>query len=217
MKTFSNLPAHLPHLLLGLGLFLTATAAQAQTNVWQGGASPSPTEYALPANWSLGRVPGPMDDARIPATTNQPVINNLGIARTLTIDPSATLTIAQLGNLDLYGDLRDNGILVANGSITTRSTGTTAQILDGTAAGTSGVLNLTDLIVLGSAGATLQTPTRLSRSLQLTGNLTTTPPTGVGPLTLLSTPTNTAFVVNNGTGVVNGIVTMQRAINTTTS
>lgn len=215
MKTSSNSPTPRLAFLLGLGLFFSATAAQAQTDVWVGGATAGPSEYALPANWSLGRVPGPMDDALIPLTANQPMINNLGIARTLTINPSATLTIGQLGNLDLYGNLVDNGILIANGSITTR--GTTLQVLDGTAAGTGGVLTLTDLIILGAGGATLQTPVRLSRSLQLTGNLTTTPPTGVGPLTLLSTPTNTAFVVNNGTGVVNGTVTMQRAINITTS
>lgn len=233
MKTLSNSPTPRLVWLLGLGLFFSTAAAQAQDvlppqDYWVG--SSSSTDYAVPANWSLRRVPSAGDNVIIrkvgdlvpvmsmvngmTVTTqtpvvNQPTINQLGTANTLTVDQNATLTIGALGNLNLYGNLITNGTLVGNGSITTL--GTTLHTIDGTASGTGGVLTVNDLLVSSSPGAILTTPLRINRLLSLTGNLTTTT---AGPLTLLSATGVTgitSFVVNNP-GVVIGTVTMQRAI-----
>ncbi len=162
---------------------------------WTGAVN---TVYTNPNNWSTGAVPTSTDDIIIPVVPNLPILNSLGTARTVTINSGASLTLGPLGQLDLYGDLINNGTCSGQGELFTR--GSATQTLGG-----SRRIDIGDLMV-GSAGATLTTTTTLSRRLSLTGNLATN-----SNLTLLSTPDVTAFVVNAG-GVATGNVTVQRAI-----
>lgn len=220
----------------------SAGAAHAQ-NYWVGATD---TIYTKPANWSLGRVPSFTDDAIIqPVGTTVPAFTStgtpttatvasrpslsaalgIGTARTLTINSGARLRLNPQSELDLFGNLVNNGSLVGAGSLdiksptpapTTANPSPVPTLTAHTLSGSGNALVLNDLMLEQNAPTTLSMPVSLNRQLSLTSNLTTTT---AGPLTLLSTPTVTAFVVNNdnltgtgATGVVMGTVTVQRAI-----
>ncbi|MFD1874674.1 nidogen-like domain-containing protein [Hymenobacter bucti] len=159
------------------------------------------TVYTNPGNWSTGTVPTATDDILIPVVPNLPVLSTLGTARTVTIASGASLTLGALGKLDLYGNLLNNGTCSGPGTLSTQ--GTAAQTLGG-----SNGIDIGSLLV-GPSGASLTTTMTLAQLLSLTGSLTAS-----ANLTLLSTPTVTALVVNEG-GVVIGSVTVQRAIDGT--
>lgn len=200
----------------GLGLFF-AEAAHAQVT-WTGASS---INYSFPGNWLGSAVPTATDNVLIPVTVRQPTVMGVGRGLNVTVNSGATLTVMANGILNVSGDLTNAGTIAdqAGGIINLAgrlnnnasfggagelaTVGTAPQVLDGT----GGLINLGNLTV-GAAGASLQSPMNLTRRLQLLGTLGTT----LGnTLTLISTPSETAFVVNNG-GTVVGNVTVQRAI-----
>lgn len=188
---------------------LSIAAAQAQTSTWTGAVS---TSYTAPNNWSPAAVPSAVDNVIIPSgPANQPTLNAFGRALNLTIQPGATLTLGMLGELNLGGDLLDNGRFGGPGKLIT--VGSASQNIGGTGTGIlgSGPININDFVI-GASGAVLNHSMDLARVLDLAGTLTTSPVSTTNTLTLLSTPSETAFVINRGGAVVNGPVTVQRAI-----
>ncbi|RZJ58546.1 MAG: T9SS type A sorting domain-containing protein [Hymenobacter sp.] len=179
---------------------VTDVRAQTTTTTWTGAVS---ANYTTPGNWSPASVPSATDNVIIPVTSRAPVLSALGRGFNVTIANGTSLTVTAGATLNIGGNLINNGTFGGDGELATVGTTSTSQILDGT----GGLINLGNLTI-GAAGASLQSPMNIARRLFLTGSLTTT--TG-NTLTLLSTVDVTAFVVNNG-GIVNGTVTVQRAI-----
>lgn len=216
MNTPTNSNTNWLRLLPSLGLvFLCAGAAQAQISTpanpitWNGNVN---TIYTNPNNWNFGRVPNGTDYVLIPGPASttagrQPVLDptaGIGAAGLLTINPTASLTLLAQGELDLFGDLVDNGTFGGLGLLSIRSGAFATHNIGGT----GGTISINDVETLTGAAATLNIPVRLTRSLALTSNLTTT---AAGTLTLLSTPATSSFVINNG-GIISGNATVQRAI-----
>ena len=93
------------------GTFATATWTGAISSTWN-----------EPGNWNPG-IPDISSDITIPATAvRMPVIAlEFGTGRNVTVETGATLTVAQFGILQLYGNLVVNGTLDAvNGHLTFR-------------------------------------------------------------------------------------------------
>ncbi|MBW6483860.1 MAG: hypothetical protein K0B10_12485 [Vicingaceae bacterium] len=87
------------------------------TTTWNDSVS---TDWFNPNNWDA-KVPTAEMNALIPAgTPNAPSINAAGaIAKNITIDAGATLTLVGTSNIDVYGDFSNNGTFVANsGNVT---------------------------------------------------------------------------------------------------
>lgn len=226
MNTLTNLPTKWLRLLPGMSLvLLSAGAAQAQSIpatpniVWTGAVD---NVYTKPNNWNLGRVPNSTDNVSIPLTANQPVLTaalGIGVAGTLNIGQNASLTLNAQSELDLFGNLNlaSNASFGSAGLLSIRSltpTGGTTPTLTSHSINGTGTINpitISDLETLTNAQAVLtNVPVRLIRSLTLNANLTTV--ASGGTLTLLSTPAVTAFVINNAPAVVDGPVTVQRAL-----
>ncbi|RZJ91122.1 MAG: hypothetical protein EOO60_08300, partial [Hymenobacter sp.] len=218
MNTPTNLNNNWLRLLPGLGLvLLSAGAAQAQVSTaanpitWTGAVN---TLYTNPLNWSFNRAPNQTDFVRIPAVARQPtldVANGIGVAGTLTIDAGASLMLLAQGELDLYGDMVANGSFGGAGLLSIRSitaVGATAPTLTTHTITSANTISINDVETMANAPTTWSAPVRLTRSLTVASNLT---PTITNALTLLSTATSTAFIVNNG-GIVNGPATVQRYI-----
>ncbi|MDO7850277.1 T9SS type A sorting domain-containing protein [Hymenobacter convexus] len=171
-------------------------------NLWTGAAG---TDWLTAGNWT-GGVPVSTLDAFIPsvAVTRFPELSTgAAVARALVVSSGASLTQSG-GTLSLTGNLTNNGTWTATGG-TLATTGSASQVLGG-----SSSLRVQGLSI-GAAGASLGTPTSFQGALTLLGNLTT----NGQRLTLLSSVSsgvaNDGLVVNSG-GVVNGTVTVQRAI-----
>jgi hypothetical protein len=167
------------------------------TNYWTGNVS---ADYLLPANWNAGYVPLATDDVTIPAAAvRMPVLGGAVTHHAFTIENGASMTLASGGTLTLSSDLTNSGTLQGEGTLAT--SGSAVQQLNGQPFTLGG-------LTVGSAGATLGTNLSLTRVLTLNGNLTATGQ----ELTLLSTATGTAMVVNNGMATVTGPATVQRYV-----
>jgi hypothetical protein len=178
----------------GLAAFLFPTG----TLGWNGNTS---TDWGTATNWTPNQVPTSTDDVVIPSgTPNQPTVSNAQQARLVTLTTGAVLTLANGGTLTTTGNFINNGASVA-GTGTLALSGT-APVIGGTSPST--FPNLTTISAASTAA-----PVAVQRALTLNSNLTIG--TGQG-FTLLSTPTATAYVVNNGSAVLSGAATVQRAI-----
>jgi hypothetical protein len=167
----------------------------APNGTWTGNVS---TVYTTAGNWSNNVVPTAADNVTIPAAAaRMPVLSSSASANALTVASGASLTVASGGALTLSGNLTNNGTLSGAGSLLTA--GGAAQSFGGSSA--ISIANLT----VGSAGLQLSTGLGVARLLTLNGNLTSG-----GNLTLLSGPSGTAMVVNNGSAAVSGAATVQR-------
>jgi hypothetical protein len=167
------------------------------TNYWTSNVS---TDYLLPANWNAGYVPSSTADVIIPAAAvRMPMLSGTALHHAFTIESGASMTLGTGGTLTLSADLTNNGILQGGGTLATN--GVAAQVLTGQPFTIGNV-------TVGSAGATLGTNVSLAGVLMLNGNLTATGQV----LTLLSTTSGTAMVVNNGVAAVTGPVTVQRYV-----
>ena len=93
---------------------LTFTSFPSSTS-WTGAVS---TDWFNASNWSSG-TPASYINAVIPSgLTNYPNITSLGaVAKDLTIQTGASLTISGANELTLYGDWNNNGTFVPNQSI----------------------------------------------------------------------------------------------------
>ena len=169
---------------------------------WTGSTS---TDWFTAGNWSPGVVPGSSSDVTIApvSSARYPLIGSgTASTRSLTLSSGATLTQTG-GTLDVRGNLTTNGTLTASGGTVALGASTLANVL-----GSAGTRFAT--LTVGASGAQLSTSasTSIQRVLTLNGNLAT----NGNPLTLESGASGTALVVNNGSSVVTGNVTVQRYI-----
>ncbi|MDO7846166.1 Ig-like domain-containing protein [Hymenobacter sp. M29] len=190
----------------------TVTIAAPTSVAWNGNVN---TDWFNANNWSPNQVPDATTDAIVPTSPSGgrfPVIaanaaqanaRNVSIASGATLSMSAnTLIIA--ANLTNNGSF--NGFTGSGGSAnggTVALGGSAAATIGGT--GTARFWNLT----VGTNGtqSTLTGGASVQRVLTLNGNLT-----AGQPFTLVSDANGTAMVVNNGSAVVTGNLTVQRYI-----
>ena len=176
----------------------------ATTTTWLGNPrGTGTTDWFTSGNWSNG-VPTSSVDALVPTRSSPyPVIaSGNAAANGLTIDTGASLTQGG-GSLELKGNLNNDGAISATAGTVTLS-GPRTQILAG-----SGSTQFWSLSVANANNVIQGQAVSIHGVLApANGNLTTNGQT----LTLLSDAAGTALVNNSGTGIVNGIVIMQRYI-----
>lgn len=79
---------------------------------WDGSSS---TNWNTASNWSNNSVPTSSDNIIIPsAPTNQPVLSNgqTGYCASITINSGASITFSGTGNIEIYGNLTNNGSMI---------------------------------------------------------------------------------------------------------
>jgi hypothetical protein len=181
--------------LSGMAAFLTPVL---NGITWTGAIN---SDWTNPGNWNPMQVPTATDDVTIPDVANDPVVSTIQQVRSLSLGSGATLTTADGSQLTLNGNFLNNGgSVLGSGSGEVRFAGAAAQTIAGSATTFN---NLT----AGPAGVAANAPVRVQRILQVNGTFASN-----GNLTLLSSATGTAQVVNSGAGVVTGTATVQRYI-----
>ncbi|MCC3158296.1 M12 family metallo-peptidase [Hymenobacter sp. 15J16-1T3B] len=174
--------------------------APATATTWTGAVS---TDWYTAGNWTAG-VPTASLDATIPsAAPRMPLIaSGVATTRSLSIGSGASLTQTG-GTLDVRANLTNNGTFGPTGGTVVLGSTTLGNLLGSSS---TRFWNLT----VSSNGAQVSTSAgaAVRRLLTLNGNLASQG----NPLTLASDATNTAMVVNNGSNVVTGNLTVQRYI-----
>ncbi|MFN4121879.1 MAG: beta strand repeat-containing protein [Flavobacteriales bacterium] len=125
------------------------------------------TDWDTPANWGCGTVPTPTTDVLIP--TNPifgdvfPVVSSasVSVARDLTIQTGASVTVQAASNLSLYGSLTNNG-LNGMGVGVVRFVGNTLQVIDGMAQTEFGAIDINN-------STTTQPAVELNQSIAVLG------------------------------------------------
>ncbi|TGE24912.1 T9SS type A sorting domain-containing protein [Hymenobacter aquaticus] len=193
--------------MFALARYAAAPTSTLPNGVWNGSVS---TAYDNAQNWSNNVLPADTTiNILVPRAANRyPTLTTAAVARNLTVEAGATLTIAATGSLTAMRALLLNGAVVGDGVLRTR--GLRPQIIAGTSTDESRINTLD----IGPAGASLAGPLNLNQMLILNGPLAT----NGQKLRLLSYKnipsgqTSTAMVVNNGNGAVLGDVTVERNI-----
>ncbi len=189
-------PGPLTVTIPSLGTFTTAASFTVLTAAtWTGAIS---TDWTNAANWAGNQLPGATEAAEIPAgKPRYPVLTaaqNIGVG-SLTLAAGAVLTVSGTltltGDFTVFGDFRHVGGVV-------ELAGTAPQQLWGNVTQTYRELTV------GPHGATLNAPAKITRMLTLEGDFQT-----FQNLTLASSATSTAMLVNAG-GVVVGPIFVQR-------
>jgi len=163
---------------------------------WTGALS---SDWFAAGNWTDGVPTATVDAGLAAGAPRYPLITNgTALAHDLNLATGTSLTFTG-GTLNLQGTFTNQGTFTAQGG-TVELTGPAGQ-------GVAGSLTRFWNLRVGAGGAALGGPVAVQRLLTLDGDLDT----NGQPLTLESTPTQTAMVVNNG-GVVVGNATVQRAI-----
>jgi hypothetical protein len=183
----------------------TFTIAAPTTVTWNGSVS---TDWFTAANWTPNTVPTASTSATIPSAPSGgrfPAITTATLpanVRNLSLNSGATLT-QTAGTLALAGTLTNNGSLQLTGG-TVSLGGTALSNIVGSS--TTRFWNLTvgtnGALLATSAGASMQRVLTLSGPFSTNGN----------SFTLESNAGSTAMVVNNGSNVISGNVTVQRYI-----
>jgi hypothetical protein len=181
------------------------TIAAPTTVTWNGSVS---TDWFTAANWTPNTVPTASTSATIPSAPSGgrfPAITTATLpanVRNLSLNSGATLT-QTAGTLALAGTLTNNGTLQLTGG-TVSLGGTALSNIVGSS--TTRFWNLTvganGALLATSAGASMQRVLTLSGPFSTNGN----------SFTLESNAGSTAMVVNNGSNVISGNVTVQRYI-----
>ncbi|SMB79650.1 FG-GAP repeat protein [Hymenobacter roseosalivarius DSM 11622] len=165
---------------------------------WTGAIS---TAWNEAGNWSAGRVPTITDRVLIPAGTLRPPVleqEQTVAIQALRVAPGATFSLTR-GALEISGPITLEGTFTQTGG-QLRCTGSTAQTFMGSAT------SVFSDVVIGPAGVTAGGRIAVQGLLTLRGTLVSN-----GALLLLSTPTGTALVVNDG-GAIQGNTTVQRTL-----
>jgi hypothetical protein len=170
---------------------------------WTGAVS---NDWYTAGNWTAG-VPTATTDALIPAGTRYPAFITAGTAtaRNLTVNSGAALLMND-GTLDVRADFTNNGTFFPSGG--TVVLGTTAASNGPTILGSARArfwnltINANGVLLSTSAGASVRSLLTLNGAFMTQSN----------PFVLESSATGTALVVNNGSNVVSGTATVQRAI-----
>jgi hypothetical protein len=141
--------------------------------------------------------------------TNQPVVADAQRVASVNLSNGATLTLAARGTLTLYGNFVNNDSSV--GGTGTVALADSAATLDIGGNALSRFPNLRTGTV-GTGGVTTSGAVAIQQSLTVGDALTI----GAGQaFTLLSSSAGTAYVANNGAGIVVGTATVQRYITPT--
>ena len=184
----------------GCGLQSAAYELTISGQTWTGAIN---TDWNEPGNWSCGFVPYPATHISIPEVVNKPVVESgiTGTVNNISINSGSSLTITN-GTLKISGSIINNGLFVASGG-TVELNGSSLQVI-------APVLFenniIRDLIINNTSGVSIEGPLNISGYLKITsGTLNSN-----GYLTLLSTPSQTAYVDGTGNGSITGNVTMQR-------
>lgn len=186
----------------GCGVMLSDLANVTVTSdqTWTGSID---TDWNNPANWSCGSVPNLTHNVTVPDVVVKPqLVSGLaGEANNLVIEPGASLLLA--GNtLRIAGSVTSDGTLDASAGTLELCGSLLQQIAANTFTGN----NVMNMIVSNSTGVSLL------GELIVTGMVTVN--SGAlnsdGFLTLASSAASTAVINGQGTGEVNGTVTMQR-------
>lgn len=169
---------------------------------WKGSTS---ADWNNPANWDCNSLPTLTTNVFIAAgKTYYPTSssNSLGLAKNLTIDSGASVTVSGF-TLQIAESISNSGTFTAT-SGTIEMKGTSAQSFNGSICAGS---TIGSLIVNNSANVTLTGALNVTDIVKATlGNLDS----GTGYLTLISTATKTALIDGSGVGNVIGTVNMQR-------
>ncbi|MBH8559022.1 putative Ig domain-containing protein [Hymenobacter negativus] len=182
---------------------LTINAPVITAVTWTGLIS---TDWFTAGNWSSNTLPSATIDAIIPTAPSGGRFPNISFGtasvRNLTFDSGASLT-QSAGTLVVAANLTNNGTFQPTGGTVLLGNSALSNIFG---ASNTRFWNLT----VGASGAQQSTSasTSVQRVFLLNGNYTT----NGNPLTLESNATNTALVVNNGSNVIVGNVTVQRYI-----
>jgi hypothetical protein len=109
-----------------LVIFFFSTSAWAQVNIWQGTSQGSGVgnqnrdKWNIDANWSLGITPTSAHDVIIPVaggiTVNQPTLTANGVAKSININASATLTIG-VHNISVSQTIINAGTITGTGNL----------------------------------------------------------------------------------------------------
>jgi hypothetical protein len=179
-----------------------AFAVAITLTTWTGTIS---TDWFTTGNWTQG-VPTATIDATIPSAPSGgrfPALSaGTASARNLTLNNGATLNQSG-GTLAIAANLTNNGTFLPTGGTVNLGTTSLSIVLG------SSNIRFWNLAV-GASGAQLSMPAgaAVRRLLTLNGNFAT----NGNQFVLESNTTMTALVVNNNSNVVNGTVTVQRAI-----
>ena len=167
---------------------------------WAGGTS---TSWNDPTNWACGIIPTATQDVVIPASTpNAPTLDvSTGYTKKLTIT-GATLTLGSGNQLDIVGNLVNNGTVTGSGVIYLN--GGSAQVLSGNG-------NVSNMTLANSAGATINSTSDtvgITGTLLLnSGTLTTN-----GNLMLVSNSGGSGSIGQITGGSISGNVIMQQYV-----
>ena len=167
---------------------------------WAGGTS---TSWNDPTNWACGIIPTATQDVVIPASTpNAPTLDvSTGYTKKLTIT-GATLTLGSGNQLDIVGNLVNNGTVTGSGVIYLN--GGSAQVLSGNG-------NVSNMTLANSAGATINSTSDtvgITGALLLNaGTLTTN-----GNLMLVSNSGGSGSIGQITGGSISGNVIMQQYV-----
>jgi hypothetical protein len=182
---------------------LSTTRQDVTSTSWTGAVS---TDWFTAGNWTAG-VPTATIDATIPGSTvTFPLIaEGEASARNLTVNGGATINQSG-GTLYVQANITNIGTFALTGGTVVLGTTAYSNIVG------SGTIRFWNLTV-GINGARLATSAGASvrRMLTLNGNFSTNGNT----FTLESNSTGTAMVVNSGTSLVTGTVTVQKYVSAT--
>lgn len=196
--------------------FYRPTAQSCTNNTWTGTIS---TDWFDAGNWSCNEVPTSSTTVVIPNVSgtsgNFPEVAGISgftaYTGDLTINTGASVTVLGVNNvnLEVYGDLTNNGVAsVGNGRVIFK--GTAVQTITGTVTFTHLDINNASGVILGTGTKTVYGALSL-----VNGNLTTN-----NRLTIGSNATRTGLVdefTTGYTGTMSGNLTVERYANNTSS
>ena len=133
---------------------------------WSGGTS---TDWNTASNWNIGAIPASTNNVVVPSgTTYSPVITGAVVnVKSITVNASATLAITPTGELDVYGDLLNNGTFTTVLGSTVAFKGSAAQNI-------TGVPVMYNAVINNTGGVTLQSALAVNGTLSLTKGILTT-------------------------------------------
>ncbi|GAB3868491.1 hypothetical protein GCM10028824_13540 [Hymenobacter segetis] len=185
---------------------LTIAAPVVTAVTWTGTVS---TDWFTAGNWSPNAVPTATIDATIPTAPSggrfPALTGGTANVRNLTLNSGASLT-QNGGTVVVAANLTNNGTYQPTGGTMVLGNTAASSILGSS---NTRFWNLT--VQANGAQSSTSASTSVQRLFTLNGNFTT----NGNPLTLESNDTNTALVVNNGSAIVSGTVTVQRYIDPT--
>jgi hypothetical protein len=166
-----------------------ASLALNATNTWTGTTS---TDWNTASNWCAGVPTSASDVIILSGTPFAPTVNANSDTRTITINAGATVTVTTTGNLNVYGNIVNNGTLnTTAGTLSFR--GATNQSIP--------TVNAANVVMNGAGGITLGGSMTVGSALTLTnGNITL----GNTNITLNNSANGSAasHIVTNGSGAV---------------